>query len=83
LDYRLLRQEFGDELKLIGGIDTNALFADKKTIRKEIEAKVPPLIDQGGFVPLLDGRIRELVPYENYLYYRQLLEDIVIGNKSD
>lgn len=83
LDYRLLRQEFGDELKLIGGIDTNALFADKKTIRKEIEAKVPPLLDQGGFVPLLDGRIRELVPYENYLYYRQLLEDIVIGNKSD
>ena len=82
LDYRLLRQEFGDELKLIGGIDTNTLFADQQTIRKETETKVRTLLDQGGFVPLLDGRIRELVPYENYLYYRQLLEDIVIGDKS-
>lgn len=83
LDYRHLRQEFGSDLKLIGGIDTNVLRTDKKAIRKEIEDKVPPLLEEGGFVPLLDGRIREVVPFENYVYYRRLLEDIVIGDISD
>jgi uroporphyrinogen decarboxylase len=79
LDYRLLRQEYGGDLKLIGGIDTNVLRMDKRSIREEVESKVPPLLEQGGFVPLLDGRIREVVPYENYEYYRHLLEEIVLG----
>jgi uroporphyrinogen decarboxylase len=83
MDYRLIRSEFGSDLRLIGGINSNILLGDKKAIRKEIEDKVPPLLDEGGFVPLLDGRIREIVPYENYKYYRQLLEEIVIGDISD
>ncbi|MCK5646907.1 MAG: hypothetical protein KAH97_09015 [Anaerolineales bacterium] len=83
MDYRLLRREYGRDLRLIGGINSNVLLADKKAIRKEIEDKVPPLLEEGGFVPLLDGRIREVVPYENYKYYRQLLEEIVIGDISD
>jgi uroporphyrinogen decarboxylase len=82
LDYRLLRKEFGGRLRLIGGIDTNVLRMDQGRIREEVNTKVPPLLEQGGFVPLLDGRIRKVVPFENYVYYRQLLEDIVIGDKS-
>jgi uroporphyrinogen decarboxylase len=80
MDYRHLRQEFGSKLKLIGGIDANVLHMDKEKIQEEVESKVPPLIDQGGFIPLLNGRIREVVPYENYLFYRDLLEKIVIPN---
>jgi uroporphyrinogen decarboxylase len=83
MDYRLIRSAFGSDLRLIGGINSNILLGDKKGIRKEIEDKVPPLLEEGGFVPLLDGRIREVVPYENYKYYRQLLEEIVIGDISD
>lgn len=83
MDYRLIRSEFGSDLRLIGGISTNVLLTDKQAIRKEIEDKVPPLLEEGGFVPLLDGRIREVVPFENYVYYRRLLEDIVIGDISD
>lgn len=79
LDYRRLRQELGEDLKLIGGIDTNILRTDKDRIREEIESKVPVLIKQGGYIPLLDGRIREVVPFDNYVFYRDLLEEIVIG----
>jgi hypothetical protein len=82
LDYRLLRQEFGKELKLIGGIDTNVLRMDKGRIRREVERTVPALVEQGGYIPLLDGRIRKVVPYENYVYYRNLLEEIVIGKST-
>jgi uroporphyrinogen decarboxylase len=76
MDYRELRKEFGRELRLIGGIDLDALRQGKEAIRREIEEKVPPLLADGGYVPLADGRIRADVPFENYVYYRKLLEEI-------
>lgn len=76
MDYRDIRREFGTDLRLIGGIDLDALRHGKAAIRREIEAKVPPLLAQGGYIPLADGRVREDVPFENYTYYRHLLEKI-------
>jgi hypothetical protein len=74
MDYRALRQEFGRDLRLIAGIDTDALRYDKEMIRRELERIVPPLLGEGGYIPLADGRIRADMPYENYVYYRRLLE---------
>jgi len=76
MDYRSIRNEFGKELRLIGGIDLDALRKSKEDIRREIEENVPPLIADGGYVPLADGRVREDVPFENYVYYRELLAEI-------
>ena len=76
MDYRSLRREFGRDLRLIGGIDLDALRKDKAAIRQEIEEKVPPLIAEGGYIPLADGRVRADVPFENYVYYRRLLEKV-------
>lgn len=76
MDYLDLRREFGRDLGLIGGIDLDALRQDKEAIRREMENKVPPLLDDGGYVPLADGRVRADVPFENYVYYRRLLEEI-------
>jgi hypothetical protein len=81
MDYRNLKKEFGKNLKFIGGIDLDTLRKDKESIRKEIETKVPPLLKQGGYIPLADGRVREDVPFENYVYYRQLLERVTKENK--
>jgi hypothetical protein len=76
MDYRSIRSEFGRDLRLIGGIDLDMLREGKEAIRREVEQKVPPLLEQGGYVPLADGRVRTDIPFENYLYYRQLLEKI-------
>ena len=76
MDYRSLRKEYGSGLRLIGGIDLDVLRAGKEAIRTEIETRVPPLLAQGGYVPLADGRVREDIPLENYIYYRQLLEKV-------
>ncbi len=76
MDYRSIRGEFGRDLRLIGGIDLDMLREGKEAIRREIEEKVPPLLKQGGYVPLADGRVRVDIPLENYLYYRQLLEEV-------
>lgn len=76
MDYRSLRQEFGKGLRLIGGIDLDVMREGKEAIRREVEQKVPPLLEQGGYVPLADGRVREDIPFENYVYYRRLLEKV-------
>ena len=77
MNYPALRQEFGRDLKLIGGIDLDALRKGKDAIKKELTGKVPELLQQGGYIPLADGRIRSDVSYENYVYYRNLLEKII------
>jgi len=79
MDYGDLRREFGRDLRLIGGIDLDALRQDKEAIRREVEEKLPPLLADGGYIPLADGRVRQDVPYENYVYYRRLLEKVTQG----
>ena len=74
MDYRDLRREFGRDLRLIGGIDLDTLRQSKEAVRREVEEKVPPLVAEGGYVPLADGRVRADVPFENYMHYRKLLE---------
>lgn len=74
MDYRDIRREFGRGLRLIGGIDLDVLLQDENAIRREMEEKVPPLLAQGGYIPLADGRVRPTMPYRNYVYYRRLLE---------
>jgi len=76
MDYGDLRREFGRDLRLIGGIDTDVLRQDKYAIQREIEEKVPPLLADGGYIPLADGRIRADIPFDNYVYYRRLLEKV-------
>ncbi len=79
MDYRKIRREFGRDLRLIGGIDLDALYGDREKIRKEVEENTPTLLAQGGYVPLADGRIRAEVPYEIYVYYRRLLEKVILN----
>jgi uroporphyrinogen decarboxylase len=79
MDYLRLRREFGRDVRLIGGLDLDVLREDKESIRREIEEKVPHLLQQGGYAPLLDGRVREDVTWDKYCYYRQLLERLCAG----
>jgi len=81
MDYLDIRKEFGRDLRLIGGIDLDALRHGKEAIHKEIEGKVPILIEGGGYVPIADGRVRTDISFENYTYYRKLLE-LIIRNKN-
>jgi len=76
MDYRRLRAEFGRGLRLIGGIDLDTILLGKTAMRREIMSRVPPLLADGGYIPLADGRVRVNVPFENYAYYRRLIEEV-------
>jgi len=75
MNYPALRKEYGRDLKLIGGIDLDALREGKDAIKRAVD-DLSGLIEDGGFIPLADGRVREDVPFENYVFYRELLREI-------
>ncbi|MBI4830258.1 MAG: hypothetical protein HY801_01610 [Candidatus Lindowbacteria bacterium] len=76
MDYRSIRKEYGRKLALVGGIDSNVLVRDKEAIKKEIYEKAPPLLETGGYIPTIDNRARAHIPFKNFVYYRELLEEI-------
>lgn len=79
MDYRSIRQQLGDRLRMIGGIDVDVIRQGEAAVRQELEMKVRPLLSQGGYIPLADGRVRSDMPFENYRCFRQLLESTVKG----
>jgi len=72
----VLREKYGREVLLMGGIDKRALAAGKEAIDRELE-KIPPLIEQGGYIPHVDHRVPPDVSYENYLYYIKRKREII------
>jgi uroporphyrinogen decarboxylase len=79
MDYLGLRRHYGKELRLIGGIPAVAVLQGQATIEEALRSTVAPLLEQGGFLPMLDDRVRANVPYRNYRYYRTRLERLVAG----
>ena len=80
MDYQAIRQELDPEVRLIGGIDLDALRLGQEAIKTEILTKVPPLLASGGFIPMVDGRVRGEIPWQDYVFYRQLLMEVVASN---
>lgn len=74
MDYGELRRTLGDKMGLIGGIDSDVLRQGHEDIRSAVRA-VLPLAERGRFVPLADGRVRSDVSFQNYAFYRRILED--------
>jgi hypothetical protein len=75
-----VRQLVGSKLTLIGGIDSDILRQDIHAIQQAVAA-VQPFVAEGHFIPLVDGRVREGVPYPNYVFYRQELNKVFVLNR--
>ena len=37
----------------------------------------------GGYIPMLDGRVRADIPFENYAFYKRLLEKTMLLLSGD
>lgn len=77
VDYLDLRREYGPELGLIGGIDTQALRGTSEQIRDAVRRVAEPLLATGRYAPETDDRIREDIPYAGYVAYRKALEELL------
>ena len=58
---------------MLGGVDKRALIGTFADIDREID-RVKGLIDEGGYVPMLDHSAPPDIPYRNYCYYMERLE---------
>lgn len=74
-----LRNKFGKDLVFAGGIDKLELSKDKQSIDRELHAKIPPMLETGGFIPHLDHTFSPEISYENFLYYLELKEKLIGG----
>ena len=63
-----LRQQFGRELRIIGGIDKREVAKGKDAIDAEI-ARNRPLIEEGGFLPAIDHSVSSDISFDDYRYY--------------
>jgi hypothetical protein len=76
MEYRTLRRAYGPEVALIGGIDSTALLRGSSAVRRAVEETVPPLLNQGRYLPCLDDRPRDNTPFAMYALYREVLAEI-------
>ena len=65
------------ELLIQGGLDKIKMARGKKAIDAELEAKLPPLLSQGGYIPYCDHLVPPSVPWDNYRYCRERIRDYV------
>ena len=72
MDPRYLRKKFGKSLILCGGIDKREIAKGRKAIEKELYAKIPPMLESGGYIPHIDHSIPPDISYDNFMYYIEL-----------
>ena len=77
MDVLEVRKQWPDQFAIWGGIDKRELAKDKAAIEKEVMRVVPPMLTTGGYIPGIDHLVPPDVSYENWLFYRDLVRDVV------
>lgn len=68
-----LLDEYGKDLRIMGGVDKLELGKGKAAIKAYLETLVP-VVERGGYIPFCDHRCPPNVTPEDYLYYLDLKE---------
>jgi uroporphyrinogen decarboxylase len=70
MDLLKLYREFGDYISFMGGIDVRTLYTnDYSVIDKELETKIPIVMQNNGYTVHSDHSIPNTVYYETYRYF--------------
>ncbi len=75
-DIRAIRRRYGRDLILFGGIDKRALAAGRAAIDAELEERVKPLLESGGYFPMLDHYAPPNISFADYIYYKVRLKSL-------
>ena len=65
-----LRARHDRDVLLFGGVAKKELAGTKEDILAELK-RLAPLVEEGGFIPMVDHRCPEYVSYDNYRYYQR------------
>ncbi|MGC9468239.1 MAG: uroporphyrinogen decarboxylase family protein [Anaerolineae bacterium] len=70
VDYR---RRYGTQIAFRGGIDKRALAKGGDVMRAELERVVPPLLEEGGFIPGCDHGVPPDIAWPDFVAYTRLL----------
>ena len=68
-----LLDEYGRDLRIMGGVDKIELAKGPDAIRRYLESLVP-IVERGGYIPFCDHRCPPNVQPKDYLFYLDLKE---------
>jgi uroporphyrinogen decarboxylase len=66
-------------LGILGGMNKRKFALGRDAIDEEVDGKVPFMLKHGAFVPSGDHQVPPDVPWENFKYYRQKLNALILG----
>lgn len=76
MDIVKVRRDY-PQLQIYGGLDKRAFAQGKEAIDAELDYKLPPLLQQGGYIPFADHLIPPDISWENFRYYRKRVAELV------
>ena len=71
-----LREQYGQEFAIIGGLDKRVLPVSDEAIRAEVARVVPFMRQQGGYIPMLDHSVPTNVTLNQFRYFVNHLRSI-------
>ena len=72
------REQYGKELRGVGGMNKVVLAYDYAAVDKEIE-RLRPLVELGGYIPCPDHRLAPDAKWENVQYYCERMRKVFGG----
>ena len=69
------REQYGKELRGVGGMNKTVFSRDYKAVDEEVE-RLRPLIELGGYIPCPDHRIAPDAKFENVQYYCDKMQNL-------
>ncbi|PWH12810.1 MAG: hypothetical protein DDG58_14990 [Ardenticatenia bacterium] len=73
MDVLKVRQTYGHDLVIMGGIDKRALIRGGEVMRREVD-RVMPLVEDGGYIPELDHSVPPDISWPNFCEYVEYLK---------
>lgn len=70
------RRQYGRQMAYLGGLDKRALAAGGEKLRAEVMRVVPPLLEEGGFIPGCDHGVPPDISWPNFVDYARLLAQL-------
>ena len=77
MDPLRLRKKFGRGLILCGGLDKMEIAKGPKAIERELHAKIPPMMTDGGYIPHIDHAISPEISFRDFMYYMELKRKLI------
>ncbi|HHW09188.1 MAG TPA: hypothetical protein GXX29_04370 [Firmicutes bacterium] len=72
-DIIAFRRAYGRKMAFTGGIDKRAIARGGAVMRAEVERVVPPLLEEGGYIPGCDHGVPPDISWPDYVAYSRLL----------